>query len=301
MEQEDMAYRSVVCVKQVPDTSNISGEVMKPDGTVNRAKLPAIFNPDDLVALELALHVRDEYGGKVYVITMGPPPAAEVLRQALYMGADEVVLISDRRFAGADTLATSYALSMAIRKIGNVDLVFCGRQAIDGDTAQVGPQLAEKLGVPQVTYVEKIEKIEGGWLHAKRRIDGGYELVRATLPVLLTVFGDAAIPRPFNAKLMMEKKRARSRFELERMSGNNPLSFFYNDPGTLEKKGLLIFTWGVEDINAEEERCGLKGSPTQVYKVENVVLTSPERKRYEPTKADLEKLIDELMTDHIFG
>lgn len=296
-----MPYDCVVCVKQVPDTSNISGQVMKPDGTVNRAKLPTIFNPDDLVSLELALQVRDLYGGRVSVITMGPPPAAETLRQALYMGADEVALVSDRRFAAADTLATSYALSMAIRKIGNVDLVFCGRQAIDGDTAQVGPQLAEKLSIPQVTYTEKIEKIEDGWLYAKRKIDGGYERVRAKLPVLVTVFGDAAVPRPFNAKLIMEKKRAKSQFELERMSEDNPFYYFYNDLHTLEERGLLISTWTVEDINAEEEKCGLKGSPTQVYKVENVVLTSPERKRYAPTKADLDKLIAELVGDHIFG
>ncbi|MEK6572192.1 MAG: electron transfer flavoprotein subunit beta/FixA family protein, partial [Bacteroidota bacterium] len=247
-----MPYNSIVCVKQVPDTSNISGQVMKPDGTVNRAKLPTIFNPDDLVALELALQVRDCYGGKVWVITMGPPPAAEVLRQALYMGADEVALISDRRFAAADTLATSYALSMAIRKIGNVDLVFCGRQAIDGDTAQVGPQLAEKLSLAQVTYAEKIEKIEDNWVYAKRKIEGGYERVRAKLPVLVTVMGDAAVPRPFNAKFVMEKKRAQSRFELERMSEDNPFYYYYNDLHKLEKKGLLIPTWTIEDINAEE-------------------------------------------------
>lgn len=296
-----MSYNSIVCVKQVPDTSNISGQVMKPDGTVNRSKLPTIFNPDDLVALELALHVKDKFGGKVTVITMGPPPAAEVLRQSLYMGADAVVLVSDRRFAAADTLATGYALSRAVRKIGNTDLVFCGRQAIDGDTAQVGPQLAEKLGLPQVTYVEKIEGIENGWIQARRKIDGGYERVRAKLPVLMTVMGDAAVPRPFNAKLIMQKKRARSQFELERMSEDNPFYYFYNDLHGLEEKGLLIPTWTVEDIEAEEERCGLKGSPTQVYKVENVVLASPERKRYEPTKADLERLIDELMGDHIFG
>jgi len=296
-----MLYKLVVCVKQVPDTSNISGQVMKPDGTVNRSKLPTIFNPDDLVALELALQVKDTYGGRVMVITMGPPPAAEVLRQSLYMGADDVALISDRRFAAADTLATSYALSMAIRKIGKVDVVFCGRQAIDGDTAQVGPQLAEKLSIPQVTYTEQIEKIEDGWLYAKRKIDGGYERVRAKLPILVTVFGDAAVPRPFNAKLLMEKKRAKSQFELERLSEDNPFYYFYNDLHKLEEKGLLIPTWTVEDIGVEEVKCGLKGSPTQVFKVENVVLASPERKRYEPTKADLEKLIDELMADHIFG
>ena len=296
-----MPVNCVVCVKQVPDTSNISGQVMKPDGTVNRAKLPTVFNPDDLVALELALRVKDLYGGKVTVITMGPPPAAEVLRQALWMGADEVALISDRRFAGADTLATSYALAMAIKNKCNADIVFCGRQAIDGDTAKVGPQLAEKLDIPQVTYTEEIEWVGNGTMVARRKIDDGFERVRAKLPVLVTVYGDAATPRPFNAKLIMEKKRARSQFELERLSEDNPFYYYYNDVDALEKKGLLIKTWSIEDIAADEEKCGLKGSPTQVFKVENVVLTSPDRKRYEPTKGDIEGLIGELIADHIFG
>jgi len=167
-----MSYRSIVMVKQVPDTANISGEVMRPDGTVNRAKLPAIFNPEDKVALELALRVKEKYGGKVTAITMGPPKASEVLRESLYMGADEVYLISDRKFAGADTLATSYVLSEAIKKIGEYDLIFAGRQAIDGDTAQVGPQTAEKLGIPQVTYVEEIQNISKNKIRVRRRIDG---------------------------------------------------------------------------------------------------------------------------------
>ena len=296
-----MSYHSVVCVKQVPDTSNISGQVMNPDGTVNRSKLPTVFNPDDLVALEFALQVKDSYGGKVTVITMGPPPAAEVLRQSLYMGADQVALISDRRFAAADTLATSYALGMAIRKIGKYDLVFCGRQAIDGDTAQVGPQLAEKLGIPQITYAEKIEKIENGTMFIKRKLDNGFERLQARLPALVTVMGDAAVPRPFHAKLIMEKKKAMSQFELERISENNPFYYYQEDLLQLEKKGLVIPTWSIEDLNAEEEKCGLKGSPTQVYKVENVVLSTTEHKRFGPSRPELEKLIDELMGDHILG
>src|SRR5512136_3005145 len=157
-----MPYHSVVLVKQVPDTAHISGRAMKEDGTVNRAALPAVFNPEDLNALEMALQVRDQYGGRVTVLTMGPPRAAEILREALFRGADRVVLLTDRRTAGSDTQATSYVLACAVQKIGDCDLVFCGRQAIDGDTAQVGPQVAEKLGFPQITYAEAIQSLDGG-------------------------------------------------------------------------------------------------------------------------------------------
>ena len=151
-------FNSIVMVKQVPDTANITGKVMKDDGTVNRAKLPAIFNHEDKEALELALQVKQKYGGTVSVITMGPPRASDMLKECFYMGADKAYLISDRKFAGSDTLATSYVLSEAIKHVGKFDFVFAGRQAIDGDTAQVGPQTAEKLNLSQVTYVEEIEK-----------------------------------------------------------------------------------------------------------------------------------------------
>ena len=149
-------YHSIVLVKQVPDTRSVTGEVMTKDGTMNRSALPAIFNPEDLNALEMALDFKDRYGGTVMVLSMGPLQAAEVLRDSLCRGADQVILLSDRKFAGADTQATSYTLKCAIDKIGQYDTVFCGRQAIDGDTAQVGPQVAEKLGVPQITYAESI-------------------------------------------------------------------------------------------------------------------------------------------------
>src|SRR5512146_2928982 len=155
-----MAYHCVVCVKQVPDTKRITGEAMKADGTVNRAALPAIFNPEDLHALEAALSLVDACGGTVTAITMGPANACEVLRECLYRGADRAILLTDRRAAASDTLATSYILSRAIKTIGRFDFVFCGRQAIDGDTAQVGPQLAEKLGIPQVTYFERFAEIK---------------------------------------------------------------------------------------------------------------------------------------------
>ncbi|HES60069.1 MAG TPA: electron transfer flavoprotein beta subunit/FixA family protein, partial [Caldithrix sp.] len=190
-----MSYTSIVLVKQVPDTANISGQVMKPDGTVNRAMLPAIFNPEDKVALELALQLRDRFGGKVIALTMGPPKASELLRECFYMGADEAYLVSDRKFAGADTLATSYVLSEAIKKIGEYDFIFAGRQAIDGDTAQVGPQTAEKLKIPQITYAEEILDIKKDKITIKRKIDGGFEVLESKFPVLVTVIKDAATPR----------------------------------------------------------------------------------------------------------
>ena len=151
--------RIVVLVKQVPDTANVTGEAMKEDGTINRSALPAVFNPEDLNALEEALKLKDRHGARVTVVTMGPPAAVQVLRESLYRGADEVILLTDKAFAGADTLATSYALSLAVQKLGGADLVLCGRQAIDGDTAQVGPQTAEKLGYPQITCVSRIDEL----------------------------------------------------------------------------------------------------------------------------------------------
>ncbi len=151
--------RIVVLVKQVPDTANVTGEAMKEDGTINRSALPAVFNPEDLNALEEALKLKDRHDARVTVLTMGPPAAVQVLRESLYRGADEVILLTDKAFAGADTLATSYALSLAVQKLGGADLVLCGRQAIDGDTAQVGPQTAEKLGYPQITCVSRVDEL----------------------------------------------------------------------------------------------------------------------------------------------
>ena len=210
-----MAYRCVVLVKQVPDTANISGKAMKEDGTVNRAALPAIFNPEDLNALEMALQVRDQYGGQVTVLTMGPPRAADILRDALYRGADRVVLLSDKKFAGADTLATSYALKCAVEQLGPYDLVFCGRQAIDGDTAQVGPQTAEKLGIPQITYAQSIVSLQGNEIVATRALPLGREEVRCTLPCLLTVVGTANRPRPPSARRAIAYKLASTPLEYD--------------------------------------------------------------------------------------
>ena len=296
-----MSYNSLVLVKQVPDTANISGEVMKPDGTVNRAKLPAIFNPEDKVALELALQVQERFGGTVKVITMGPPKASELLRECLYMGADEAFLISDRKFAGADTLATSYVLSEAINKIGKYDFIFAGRQAIDGDTAQVGPQTAEKLGIPQVTYAEDVIDIKKDVVTIKRKIDGGFEILKGKTPLLITVIKDAAIPRPFKAKRAMAYKNAKTLMELEAMAEENSLLVSDQLKDEYIAKNLFITTLTTDDLDVDVERCGLHGSPTKVHKVESVVLGASDHMQIEPTKEGLEELIGNLMDDHIFG
>jgi electron transfer flavoprotein beta subunit len=291
----------VVMVKQVPDTANITGKVMNDDGTVNRAKLPAVFNSEDRVALELALRVRDRYGGRVSVVTMGPPRASDVLRECLFMGADAVYLVSDRKFAGADTLATSYVLSRAIQKIGPYDLVLAGRQAIDGDTAQVGPQTAEKLGISQVTYAEEIREVAGDRITVRRRIDGGYEVVECRLPALLTVIKDAAEPRPYSARRLMAKKNARSLTELEKMTEDNALLYTDKLVDEYKSRDLFISTFTTDDLDVDAERCGLKGSPTRVYKIESVVLAGRDRQNIPPTREGLTHLVETLVRDHILG
>jgi electron transfer flavoprotein beta subunit len=296
-----MSYHSIVLVKQVPDTANISGEVMKPDGTVNRGKLPAVFNPEDKVALELALQVKERYGGTVTAITMGPPKASDLLRECLFMGADEVCLITDRKFAGADTLATSYVLSETIKKFAPYDFIFAGRQAIDGDTAQVGPQTAEKLGVPQVTYAEEVLEVKKDSVIIKRRIDGGNETLKSVMPVLITVIKEAAAPRPFKAKLAMAYKNAKSLLEIEKMTDSNPLLILDDLIEEYKTQGLFIPTLTTDDLNVDVERCGISGSPTKVHKIESVVLAGGEHEKIEPDKEGLGYLVDKLMEDHIFG
>ncbi len=296
-----MGLHSIVMVKQVPDTANISGQVMKEDGTVNRAKLPAIFNHEDRVALELALQIKDLYGGKVTVITMGPPRASDVLRECLFMGADEAILISDRKFAGADTLATSYVLSEAIKKIGKYDFVFAGRQAIDGDTAQVGPQTAEKLNIPQITYVEEILEVSNSKVKVKRKIDGGFEILEAALPVLLTVLKDAAFPRPYKAKRIMAYKNAKTLMELEKITEGNSLIYIDQLKDEYQTKKLYIQTLTMDDLKLEEERCGVHGSPTKVHKIESVVLAGGNHEMIEPNKNGVSHLIEKLLEDHILG
>lgn len=298
-----MSYTIIVFVKQVPDTQNITGEAMKPDGTVNRAALPTIFNPEDLNALEMGIELKERYGAKLIVGTMGPPNASEVLRESLYRGADETILLTDRAFAGADTLATSYALSCCANKIGKYDLILCGRQAIDGDTAQVGPQLSEKLGIPQVSYVEEVEKLTKNSVKARRAIEGGFEIVESPTPVMLTVI-EANEPRPAHAKRIMQFKKAMTRTELHKIHGDadyTDAEVLAEEEETLKKKGLWIEELSAEDVNADVERIGLKGSPTKVKKIESVVLTGSDFKNVEPTEAGINKLMHELIEDHTLG
>ena len=173
-----MSLNIIVLAKQVPDTRNVGKDAMKEDGTINRAALPAIFNPEDLNALEQALRLKDANpGSKVTLLTMGLPRASEIIREAIYRGADTGIVLTDRVLGGADTLATSYSLAQAVKKFGNYDIILGGRQAIDGDTAQVGPQIAEKLGLPQVTYAEEIVELKDGYVVVKRRLEAGVETV----------------------------------------------------------------------------------------------------------------------------
>ena len=297
-----MPYRSVVLIKQVPDTHNISGKVMTEEGTIDRGALPAIFNPDDLNALEMALALRDAEGGGVTVITMGPPAAAAILRESLFRGADEAILLSDKRFAGADTLATSYALAQAVKKIGEVDLVFAGRQAIDGDTAQVGPQTAEKLGMPQITWAEAILGIGGRKITVRHAIDRGTETVECSLPCLLTVVGSANAPRPASVRRRIEYKLAATSMEYKGILAKWP-EFGSEEAldAWLGERKLRIPVWSAADIGAETERLGLAGSPTQVYKVNFVVLEGTESKDVPPTREGIASLVDELVREYIVG
>ncbi len=289
-----MSLKIVVLAKQVPDTRNVGKDAMTPEGTVNRAALPAIFNPEDMNALEQALRLKDEHpGSTITLLTMGLPKATEVLRDGLYRGADAGVLLTDRALGGADTLATSYALSQAIRKLGMPDIIIGGRQAIDGDTAQVGPQVAQKLGIDQVTYVEAIEGIENGHITVIRRIDGGIERVQAPLPLLITVTGSAAPCRPRNAKLVMKYKRALAPIE---QTEAMPYAEEY-----AQKPYLTITQWGATDIDADPAQCGLAGSPTKVKAVQNIVFKAKESKRLTGADADVESLVKELLDSHTIG
>ncbi len=307
-----MGYNCVVCIKQVPDTKRITGEAMQEDGTVNRAALPAIFNPEDLNALEQALAIRDEHGGTVTAIAMGLPAACEVLREALYCGADRVILITDRRAAASDTLATSYILSRAIAKL-KADIVLCGRQAIDGDTAQVGPQLAEKLSIPVITYLEKLDALDGETITVERNVGNGFEIVRARLPVLVTVMDTANTPRPPAARRIMKFKKARSRAEIEKVA-ENLLMGDYEDytaelqAGEVEKhcarlqeKGLLIEQWDLDYLQADLDWCGRSGSPTKVHRIQSVVLKGGEYKEYAPDDDGVNELVASLIQDHTIG
>ena len=289
-----MSLNIIVLAKQVPDTRNVGKDAMKEDGTINRAVLPAIFNPEDLNALEQALKLKDLYPGtKITILTMGPARAAEIIREGMYRGADGGIVLSDRAFAGADTLATSYALSAAVKKIGEYDMIIGGRQAIDGDTAQVGPQVAEKLGLPQVTYAEDIIEVVDGKVTIKRRIESGVETVKAPIPLVVTVNGSADECRPRNAKAIQKYKYAAAPSEVADNESQKAL---------IEKRPYLaIGEWNAAYVDADLEQCGLAGSPTKVKGIENVVFTAKEARCVGNNDQELEDLIKELIVNHTIG
>ncbi|MBO5614109.1 MAG: electron transfer flavoprotein subunit beta/FixA family protein [Prevotella sp.] len=304
-----MSLKIVVLAKQVPDTHNVGPDAMTPEGTINRSALPAVFNPDDLNALEQALRLKDKFpGSTISVVTMGLPKSAEVIREALYRGADEGYVVTDRPLGGADTLATSYTLAQAIKKIANangnangngngidVDIIIGGRQAIDGDTAQVGPQIAEKLGLTQVTYAEEIVSLDekARKVVIKRHIDGGVETVEAPLPLVVTVNGSATPCRPRNAKRVMKYKYATVALERE---GNEKLA------AAAEKKPYLDITqWGAADIDCDPKQIGKAGSPTNVKKVENIVFKAKESRTMTGSDEDINSLMQELIKEKIIG
>ena len=289
------ALKIVVLAKQVPDTRNVGKDAMTAEGTVNRAALPAIFNPEDLNALELALRLKDEcVGSTVHILSMGPMRAADIIRDAIFRGADGGYLLTDRKFAGADTLATSYALSCALRQIG-ADVIVAGRQAIDGDTAQVGPQVAEKLGLPQVTYAEQVVQVKESSIVVRRRLERGIEVVESPLPAVITVNSSAAEVRPQNALRIMKYKYAMTSSEIasdaESLSAKMAQKHDY----------LKIVELTAADIECDEQQLGLLGSPTKVKKIENVVFQSKEAKRLEASDEDINSLMVELIASHTLG
>lgn len=257
----------LVCAKQVPNTNEVKIDPVK--GTLIREGVESILNPDDANALEEALRLKDQYEDvKVTVLSMGPPQADDMLRECLAMGADEAVLVSNRAFGGADTWATSNTISAAIKKAGSFDIIFAGRQAIDGDTAQVGPQIAEKLGLPQITYVQSFE-IDGDTVTVQRQLENGYELIRVKTPVLLTAVKELNQPRYMNVK------------------------------GIYDAYKKEIPVWGIDDIPVEKEVVGLKASPTKVFrsftpapKGKGVMLEGPAREK-------VANLINNLQKQHI--
>ncbi len=288
-------FKIIVLAKQVPDTRNVGKDAMKADGTVNRAALPAIFNPEDLNALEQALRIKDKYpGSTVTILTMGPGRAAEIIREGLYRGADDGVLLTDRKFAGSDTLATSYAISKAVEKLAPYDIIIAGRQAIDGDTAQVGPQVAQKLGIPQITYAEEVLGIENNEITVKRRLENGVETVKGNMPVVVTVHSSAPDCRARNARYLMKFKHAKSVSELQN-AGEAYIQL------TQDRPYLQIVEWGVEDVQAETKFLGLSGSPTKVKAIQNVVFQSKGAKALSSANEDIDELMKELIANHTIG
>ena len=290
-----MSLNIIVLAKQVPDTRNVGKDAMKEDGTINRAALPAIFNPEDLNALEQALQLKDANpGSTITMLTMGLPRSAEVIREGIFRGADGGIVLTDRALGGADTLATSYSLAQAVKKFGKYDIVICGRQAIDGDTAQVGSQIAEKLSVPQVTYAEEILGVENGKITVKRRLENGVETVKAPLPCVITVNGTAAECRPRNARRVMKYKRAVSPSEKAKLS---PEQQALVDA----RPDLNIQEWSAAFVDADPAQIGMAGSPTKVKAIENVVFTAKECLTIDNNNDQLEQLIKDLIANHTIG
>ena len=297
-----MAVRIVVCIKQVPDTAEV--RINPETNTLIRDGVPSIINPYDLNALEAALQIREEAGGTVTVLSMGPPQAEDALRETISMGADEGVLLTDRAFAGSDTWATGYTLAKAINKIG-ADIIFCGKQAIDGDTAQVGPQIAEKIDITQITYIEELLSLEGQEICVRRNIGNGFQVVKGQLPVLLTVLDTGNEPRVGVAKKMMKHKKDRTPSEIrQQLKTANPHAdqneieeLTQEHINKLDGNGSLIRQWTLEDLDADLDWCGLAGSPTKVHRIQSVVLTAQGVKVVEPTDEGISTLIHELIED----
>lgn len=250
----------IVCIKQVPDTTDV--RINPETNTLIREGVESIINPFDLYAIEEAVRIKEQHGGEVTVISMGPPQVESALREAISLGADRAVHLCDRAFAGADTWATSYALARGIRKIGDYDLVICGKQAIDGDTAQVGPGIAVGLDIPQLTYIKKIEELSEGKIRVQRMIEEGYQVLEGDLPCLLTVVKEINEPRLPSLKGKMKAKKAE------------------------------ITIWTAEDIEAEINLIGLNGSPTQVVKI----FSPPAREGGEILQGDPEEITNRLVT-----
>lgn len=288
-----MGLKIINLIKQVPDTHNVSGDAMKPDGTINRSALPAITNPEDMNALEEALLIKEKLDATITSITLGPLSATKVLKECLFRGVDDAILVTDQRFAASDTLATSYALKCAIDKVGKFDLIICGRQAIDGDTAQVGPQIAEKLGINQLTCVSEITKISEEEIIVRRVIENGSEIIRSKLPVLVTIVADANEPRSPSAKKVMRYKNINCK------SCESYSEAYLREEGNCDCE--FIKQWNLEDIKAETKYCGLSGSPTKVKNIQNVVLTARDTKMLTENENDINNLIHELVAEHILG
>ncbi|NQV04767.1 MAG: electron transfer flavoprotein subunit beta/FixA family protein [Candidatus Omnitrophica bacterium] len=250
----------IVCIKQVPDTTDV--RIDPETNTLIRSGVACIVNPFDMYAVEEGVRLKEKFGGKVTVLTMGPPQAEEALRETISLGADEAILISDRAFAGSDTWATSYTLSGAIRKIGDYDVIICGKQAIDGDTAQVGPGISAHLDIPQITYVKKIEDLnmDNKYMRSERMTEEGYEIIESPLPCLITVVKEINEPRLPSLK------------------------------GKMRAKKVEIKKWGAKDLDLDPGLIGLNGSPTKVVKI----FTPPPREKGQVLEGDPKEISEKL-------